>query len=80
FWDDFFEISGRELFPIAIWLLLGLRYVIWRQAPRAHSRLDVDLDIPRQRGRHKPGRGSAGRNAPCPCGSGRKYKRCCAKN
>jgi len=21
---------------------------------------------------------SIGRNAPCPCGSGRKYKRCCA--
>ncbi|MFQ5600072.1 MAG: SEC-C metal-binding domain-containing protein [Candidatus Krumholzibacteriia bacterium] len=20
-----------------------------------------------------------GRNAPCPCGSGRKYKRCCGK-
>ncbi len=23
--------------------------------------------------------GSVGRNAPCPCGSGRKYKRCCGK-
>jgi len=22
----------------------------------------------------------AGRNAPCPCGSGKKYKRCCGKN
>lgn len=22
---------------------------------------------------------SIGRNAPCPCGSGRKYKRCCLK-
>ena len=21
-----------------------------------------------------------GRNAPCPCGSGKKYKRCCGKN
>ena len=26
----------------------------------------------------RAGRASAGRNAPCPCGSGKKYKRCCA--
>ena len=25
------------------------------------------------------GSGKVGRNAPCPCGSGRKYKRCCGK-
>ena len=25
------------------------------------------------------GNGKVGRNAPCPCGSGRKYKRCCGK-
>jgi preprotein translocase subunit SecA len=24
-----------------------------------------------------PASGKVGRNAPCPCGSGRKYKRCC---
>ncbi|MBN9244922.1 MAG: SEC-C domain-containing protein [Mesorhizobium sp.] len=24
-----------------------------------------------------PRRRQSGRNAPCPCGSGRKYKRCC---
>jgi len=24
--------------------------------------------------------GKTGRNDPCPCGSGRKYKRCCARN
>ncbi len=26
----------------------------------------------------EPAAGGTGRNAPCPCGSGRKYKRCCA--
>ncbi len=26
---------------------------------------------------HKPQQGQTGRNAPCPCGSGRKFKRCC---
>lgn len=25
----------------------------------------------------QPGEGKVGRNAPCPCGSGRKFKRCC---
>jgi uncharacterized protein YecA (UPF0149 family) len=24
-------------------------------------------------------RGKIGRNAPCPCGSGKKYKKCCGK-
>ena len=28
----------------------------------------------------QPGRTKIGRNAPCPCGSGRKYKRCCGAN
>ena len=26
------------------------------------------------------GKGAVGKNAPCPCGSGLKYKRCCGKN
>lgn len=67
FWgfsDDFFEIMGKEFFPILIWLLLGIRYMLGaRDKPLAPSR----------------GR-AAGRNAPCPCGSGRKYKVCCGRN
>ena len=31
--------------------------------------------------RHSPRRATkTGRNDPCPCGSGRKYKRCCGAN
>ena len=26
------------------------------------------------------GKGAVGKNAPCPCGSGKKYKRCCGKD
>ena len=26
------------------------------------------------------GKGVVGKNAPCPCGSGKKYKRCCGKD
>jgi hypothetical protein len=28
----------------------------------------------------KPAPGKVGRNAPCPCGSGKKYKNCCGEN
>lgn len=28
----------------------------------------------------QPGSGKVGRNAPCPCGSGRKYKKCCGRS
>jgi hypothetical protein len=30
-------------------------------------------------GQIKAPRGKIGRNAPCPCGSGKKYKKCCGK-
>jgi uncharacterized protein len=30
-------------------------------------------------GRHSPPAQAVGRNAPCPCGSGRKYKKCCLR-
>lgn len=67
FWkfsDDFFEIMGKEFFPILIWLLLGIRYMLGaRDKPLAPSRWRA-----------------VGRNAPCPCGSGRKYKVCCGRN
>jgi uncharacterized protein YecA (UPF0149 family) len=29
--------------------------------------------------RHSPPAQAFGRNAPCPCGSGRKYKKCCLR-
>jgi uncharacterized protein YecA (UPF0149 family) len=34
------------------------------------------LDIRRQ-SRPRPAYAAVGRNDPCPCGSGKKYKRCC---
>ncbi len=63
FWDDFFEITGRGLFPVLIWLLLALNFM---QGYIEKSTLPV-------RGR------PTGRNAPCPCGSGKKYKFCCGR-
>jgi SEC-C motif len=58
--DNFFEITGKGFFPIAIWLLLTLNYLLG------------DMD------RRKPLTvGEVGRNDPCPCGSGKKFKNCC---
>jgi hypothetical protein len=63
FWDDFFETMGKQFFPIFIWLLLGMKYMLGA------------MDKPAiQAGRKPPGR-----NSPCSCGSGRKYKLCCGR-
>jgi len=37
------------------------------------------LDAKRRTSRAAPARPKPGRNDPCPCGSGKKYKRCCGK-
>ncbi len=38
--------------------------------------LDGDLVLPKTETRTQP---KVGRNAPCPCGSGKKYKKCCGR-
>ena len=59
--DNFLEITGKAFFPVMIWLLLCLPYMMGRiDRPPA--------PVPA---------GKPGRNAPCPCGSGKKYKHCC---
>ncbi len=68
FWqaaDNFFEITGKVFFPIFIWLALTLPYMTGRA-------LDSRQPVP-----HAPVK--VGRNTPCPCGSGKKYKLCCGK-
>ena len=64
FWeslDNFQEITGKALWPVVIWLLAALPYMLGK------------VDRVQTRDRIK----GADRNAPCPCGSGRKYKHCC---
>ena len=36
----------------------------------------IKIELPKR----KPIQLGVGRNAPCPCGSGKKYKQCCGKN
>lgn len=40
----------------------------------------LDRAIGNYNNRNKRESRKVGRNAPCPCGSGLKYKRCCGKN
>src|SRR5436305_1474955 len=42
-----------------------------------HARLRAEAETQARRSRVAPG--SAGRNDPCPCGSGLKYKKCCGR-
>ena len=43
----------------------------------AGERLAGSTERSMEPGRDSPGRGGPGRNDPCPCSSGKKYKRCC---
>jgi hypothetical protein len=60
------------------------RYLVEGEAAAARHDLDAQLDsMPRKRlAPAPPARTEArsvGRNDPCPCGSGKKYKRCCGR-
>ena len=41
--------------------------------------LKPDAVLPRRRKRQPIRRLKIGRNEPCPCGSGKKFKKCCGK-
>ena len=57
----FFQTMGRGLFPLLTYW--GMVGLTWRPLDTA-APLTARVSPP-------------GRNTPCPCGSGRKYKRCC---
>lgn len=45
-----------------------------------YEAMDADLREAEARGGRLAHRGKIGRNAKCPCGSGRKFKKCCMPN
>jgi hypothetical protein len=66
FWESLdysFEFLGKGFFPVGIWLLFALGFMTGQ----------VD-----ERQAPEPAR-QTGRNEPCPCGSGKKYKHCCGR-
>jgi uncharacterized protein YecA (UPF0149 family) len=42
-----------------------------------HEAMDQDLAVLKAHGAENVRRTRIGRNTPCPCGSGRKFKKCC---
>jgi uncharacterized protein len=64
-------ISAEQREEIIVHMAAGLlgAYQYFRSQPEANS--DIGTPEPRRRIR------KTGRNDPCPCGSGKKYKRCC---
>ena len=59
----FFQTMGRGMFPLLVYV--GVIGVAWTSTPKTPP-----ARVPA---------GSPRRNDPCPCGSGKKYKRCCGK-
>ena len=53
----------------------GLQKLSQRQS-QTHGQIQIQVQRQGQQIQHK----SLGRNDPCPCGSGKKYKKCCGKN
>ena len=61
----------------------------WKELERKHPRRGRDVDMPPRHALPSPTKAisdrpvfppqarKVGRNDPCPCGSGRKYKKCC---
>ena len=61
----------------------NLLHVAVRKAPVVRQQVAKPVDTPSEDGNKpvvKPKRMKIGRNDPCPCGSGKKYKNCCGKN
>ncbi len=46
--------------------------------PDEKMRVDLLMELAKLEKELKPKK--VGRNDPCPCGSGKKYKKCCGKN
>ncbi len=64
FWKLFLSTGGRQFLALAIFMVALAPFYLRRPGSVARQ-LEAT---------------PAGRNAPCPCGSGRKYKNCCGKN
>ncbi|MBQ6948048.1 MAG: SEC-C domain-containing protein [Firmicutes bacterium] len=50
--------------------------------PQAGPAMPQAVNVPPREGKQMPVKKEAtvGRNDPCPCGSGKKYKKCCGRN
>ena len=67
------QFSLADLWSRQLFLALARRYGLRPYRYHRQKRTTVMLRAPRRATK-------TGRNDPCPCGSGRKYKRCCGAN
>jgi hypothetical protein len=70
YWVAFLHTGGRAALSVtAAGLALGCFYLgRFRRTPTTHAAIPAKVE---------PAPSKLGRNAPCPCGSGRKFKNCC---
>jgi uncharacterized protein len=76
------ESPTTDLRQVARWMRevapsVAKIHAFWLAKRRAHALRVTTGRIPRAAGRLRPGLPRTGRNDPCPCGSGKKFKRCC---
>lgn len=57
--------------------LIETRLYMGDQDKAIFDAMDADLALAKERGGTLAHRGKIGRNAKCPCNSGRKFKKCC---
>ncbi len=83
--DPYALTNEAEFFAVASEYFFERPGVMQRKHPELYARLaavfNQDLHrraaaLARERARGRP---SFGRNSPCPCGSGKKYKKCCLR-
>ncbi len=75
---DMFDAMVEEIREQTVSTLMRVQV---SRAPMQREQLAKPIDTPSPEGGKSPARsaGKPGRNAPCPCGSGKKYKNCCGK-
>ncbi len=73
---EFFAVAGEYFFekPQTMREKHPRLYRLMKRAFRQDERFILKNEIVKT---IVPGKGKTGRNAPCPCGSGKKYKKCC---
>ena len=75
---DMFEQMGIAMRKEIVEALMGVKIQVVGNTPKTPERKKIPISLPKGT---KTNKGEViGRNSPCPCGSGKKYKNCCGKN
>ena len=68
----------RDHYSADLYFCSEALYDLARKTPLELRALDAELEeMKRKETEVEPGKPRVGRNDPCPCGSGNKFKRCC---